>query len=69
MRLPRSVVVPMGHDVAAALLALSRREYRSPRDQARLLVVDGLCRAGLLPGTSTQSPEASETPAVNEVTP
>lgn len=45
---PRSLYVPLRGDVAEALLTLSLREYRHPKEQAAFLVAEGLRRAGLL---------------------
>jgi len=44
----RLVYVPMPAAVVAALTDLAAREWRSPRDQAAMLVIDGLRRAGVL---------------------
>jgi hypothetical protein len=39
--------VPLSEEAAQALAELSRRELRRTQDQAALLVLDGLRRAGL----------------------
>jgi hypothetical protein len=46
---PRSFYVPLAGNAAEALRELSRREFRHPREQAALFVVEGLRRAGALP--------------------
>jgi hypothetical protein len=47
--MPRSLYVPIPEDARRALLDLAERQYRHPKDQARLLIEDGLRRAGMLP--------------------
>lgn len=44
----RSVNVPLQARALAALVELAQREYREPRAQAAILIVDGLRRAGLV---------------------
>ena len=50
MPTPRSLYVTLPGDTAEALRELSVREFRHPRDQAAVLLLDGLRRAGLLTG-------------------
>ena len=42
----RNVYVPLRPDALAALIELARREYRDPKAQAAMLILDGLRRAG-----------------------
>jgi hypothetical protein len=43
----RNVFVPLSGEAIAALTELARREYRDPKAQAAILIVDGLRRSGL----------------------
>jgi hypothetical protein len=47
---------------ARALVDLAEREYRDPRDQAVVLVLEGLRRRGLVPDATT-APAADDQPA------
>ena len=49
-----------------ALINLAQRERRDPRDQAALIVRDGLQRAGLLP-TDQPQPMTAQTMGVSNV--
>ena len=60
-----SVYVRLPEPAREALYELAEREWRDPRDQAELFVMDGLRRAGALPTadhdlTETGSPAAVE---------
>jgi hypothetical protein len=44
----RALYVPIDDRARDALLVLSERQYRRPRDQAALLLVDALRRCGVL---------------------
>ena len=44
----RALYVQLPEPARDALLQLALREYRHPRDQAAVLLLDGLRRAGLL---------------------
>ena len=58
------VYVPLVGGAADALLDLSRQEFRSPRDQAQKLIVEGLRAAGvLLPGPTDPASVGSREPA------
>lgn len=45
----RSIYIAIPDDAAAKLRELARREFRAPRQQAAILVLAGLKRAGLDP--------------------
>lgn len=45
----RTIVVPVPEDAADQLRDLARRELRTPRAQACLLILEGLRRAGMKP--------------------
>lgn len=45
----RAVYLALPDDIREALVRVAEREYRDPRDQAALFVVDGLRRANALP--------------------
>ena len=59
MPMPVSMYIKLQGDVATVLGRVSRRERRSPRDQAALYIEDGLRRAGALPITVTDYQEVS----------
>ena len=44
----RALYVQLPEPARDALLRLALRQYRHPRDQASVLLIDGLRRAGLL---------------------
>ena len=46
----RSIYIAISDDAADKLRELARREFRAPRQQAAVLVLAGLRRAGLDPG-------------------
>ncbi len=46
---PRNLYVKLPGDVADALYRAAGREWRRPRDQAGMLIADGLRRLGELP--------------------
>ena len=46
------IYVMLDPSEAEGLLDLAQREYRDPQRQARLLIADGLRRAGILPENS-----------------
>jgi len=48
-----------------ALVDLAEREYRDPRDQAAVLVLEGLRRRGLVPDLQAPAPEPPPEPAVS----
>ena len=61
MAAPQALYVPLPQEAASALRNLARREYRHPREQAVVLVLDGLRRAGALaPSPQTPSVAAAE---------
>jgi hypothetical protein len=45
----RNVFVPLSREAVEALTELARREYREPRAQAAILIVEGLRRSGFDP--------------------
>jgi len=47
--------VPLARDEAQMILELARKEFRHPREQARLLVCEALRARGLLTDASAQS--------------
>jgi hypothetical protein len=53
----RSVNVPLSDPAIRQLAELARREYRGPREQAAVLILEGLRRAGMsvegAPGTAS----------------
>jgi hypothetical protein len=59
------VIVRLDVDEMIALLELARRERRNPRDQAALLIREGLRRACLL---STDTPQLITSAQVQAVT-
>ena len=46
---PRNIYVKLPGDVADALVRVAGREWRHPKEQAGLLIADGLRRLGELP--------------------
>ena len=54
MALRIGVVLP--EPAREALVDLAEREYRDPRDQAAVLVLEGLRRRGLVPDLATPPP-------------
>jgi hypothetical protein len=56
---PRRIVLPLSAAAAEALSELSQREYRHPREQAELFVVEGLRRAGVLDDKANTAKEAA----------
>ena len=50
----RSIYIAIPDDAADKLRELARREFRAPRQQAAILVLAGLKRAGLDPGQWTE---------------
>jgi len=59
-----SIYLPLPTREREALCELADREFRDPKDQARLLLVEGLRRAGALPADETESHRADGLPAV-----
>lgn len=57
----RSIYIAIPDDAADRLRELARREFRAPRQQAAILVLAGLKRAGLDPD---QRPEEAVAPPV-----
>jgi len=59
---PQNIYVKLPGDVADALIRVANREWRHPREQAGLFIVDGLRQAGALPAddrlTKSGSPAA-----------
>jgi hypothetical protein len=55
----RGEYVPLTEPARRALRDMALREYRRPRDQARLLLEDALRRAGALPEEETNLTEAA----------
>jgi hypothetical protein len=47
------ITIPLTEDTGDALRLLASREYRDPRNQARLLLVEALRARGALPAEST----------------
>ena len=60
----RNVYVPLQSDALAALIELARREYRDPKAQAAVLIVEGLRRAGLPVRTIVGRSEPESKPAI-----
>lgn len=58
----RAIYVPLTERTREALLALSEREFRDPRDQAALIITEGLRQAGVLAesGPSRHASAASD---------
>lgn len=50
----KNVSVPLPGDAVEALVDLAVREWRNPRDQAAMFVIEGLRRAGALPEQNNQ---------------
>jgi hypothetical protein len=46
---PRSLHIPMPEPVQDALWSLAEREWRAPRDQGLVLILEGLRTRNLLP--------------------
>ena len=59
-----SIYLPLPSREREALCELADREFRDPKDQARLLLVEGLRRAGALPAEPTESDRSAELAAV-----
>ena len=63
-----SIYLPLPSREREALCELADREFRDPKDQARLLLVEGLRRAGALPAEPSEQDSAThraETAAVS----
>jgi len=67
MQEPRNLYVKLPSDVADALYRVADRQWRHPKDQAGLLIADGLRQLGELPhegtvtaSTSSRGPGAAE---------
>jgi len=56
----RTIVVPVPEDAADQLRDLARRELRTPRAQACVLILEGLRRAGMKPGRRSEEGAAPE---------
>jgi hypothetical protein len=54
------ITVPLKADEKDALRKLAERERRDPRQQAALIVVRELERAGVLPAKSTEPTQAAQ---------
>ncbi len=52
----RSIYIAVPADAADKLRELAQREFRAPRQQAAILVLAGLKRAGLDPDQRTEHP-------------
>ncbi len=50
----RSIYIVIPEQAAEQLRVLATREYRSPRQQAAILLIDGLRRAGLAVDLATR---------------
>lgn len=53
----RRIQVPVTDPMRRALVNLAEREYRDPRDQAAILIAEGLRRVGALPDLKTAPAE------------
>ena len=51
---PQNIYVKLPGDVADALIRVANREWRHPKEQAGLFIVDGLRQAGALPADHDQ---------------
>lgn len=60
--MPQSVYITLPGDVAQALLLLSLKEYRHPKQQAVALIAEGLRRAGALEGGEQGLADATRRP-------
>ncbi len=59
----RSIYIAIPDDAADKLRELARREFRAPRQQAAILVLEGLKNAGLDPDVAPENPaESSDVP-------
>ena len=54
------ITITLAPDEFAALADLAAREWREPRHQAGLLVVNGLRQAGVLPEPPSAEPEPAD---------
>jgi len=58
----RSIYVPLPETAREALCSLAEREWRDPRDQATVLLLEGLKQRGALPpepaASVTRAPES-----------
>jgi hypothetical protein len=54
----RAIYVPLPGDASERLYELAQREHRRTREQALVLLLDGLQRAGLEPLEGRTRPEA-----------
>jgi hypothetical protein len=52
----RSIYIAIPDDAADKLRELARREFRAPRQQAAVLVLEGLKKAGLDPDERPRNP-------------
>jgi hypothetical protein len=55
--------VPLPGAAARALAELSRREHRHPRDQALVILIDGLRQRGLIPAEDEPATHGYGAPA------
>ena len=63
----RKVWVPLPDDAWDRLLILAEQELRDPRQQATVLILDGLEQAGIHDRTSVRGPTAEGDPAAGAV--
>lgn len=56
----RSLMVPTDPDLAEALRTVARRELRHPRQEAALLIREGLERRGVLPRRDLRDPSRDQ---------
>lgn len=61
MKQPVNIYVKLPGDVADALIRLALSEWRRPRDQAALLLAEGLRNAGALPAETVAAPKRADT--------
>ena len=63
----RNIYVPLPEPARQALYDLAEREWRNPKEQASKLLVEGLCRAGVLANQGPVQPLTTRpTPGVND---
>jgi hypothetical protein len=58
----RNIYVPLPEPAVEQLRTLAEREYRGAKEQAAVLILDGLRRAGLDPATRTTPDRSTEAP-------
>lgn len=54
------ISIPLARDEARLIIELARKEFRHPREQARLLICEALRARGIVANAQTDAPRDAE---------